>query len=303
MSRVFLRLVLLGVIGSAVAPMRASAQPASAPTVDKKLAAKKYTEAGLTAAKLGDYDTAIGLYQKAYSLVPHPTLIFDMAEAHFLLGKIDQALTLYKRYLSDAPNGPLAQDAHDRIAGIDARKAEETRKAEDEHKAAEVRKVEQVRRPDRPMPSISATRETDPPPSERIANRRWAGWKPWVAVGGGVGVAALGGVLDVLAAHNFDAYDSDFVKLPCSVQGCTLQQVDQGDPHLRARLSRAQLEQQIAVAGFIAGGAAIAAGVTLLYLNQPQRSERDSPSQNGPSAAVIPVVSRDLVGVAVTVSR
>jgi iron complex outermembrane receptor protein len=113
MSRVFLLLVLLGVIGSAVAPMRASAQPASAPPVDRKLAAKKYTEAGLTAAKLGDYDTAIGLYQKAYSLVPHPTLIFDMAEAHFLLGKIDQALTLYKRYLSDALNGPLAQDARD----------------------------------------------------------------------------------------------------------------------------------------------------------------------------------------------
>ncbi|HEX2688819.1 MAG TPA: tetratricopeptide repeat protein [Kofleriaceae bacterium] len=294
--------------------MRASAQPASAPTVDKKQAAKKYTEAGLTAAKLGDYDTAIEFYQKAYSLVPHPTLTFDMAEAHLLAGRIDQALILYKRYLSDVPSGPLAQDARDRIAEIDASKAEEARKAEDERKAAErkaederkaeeARKAEESRRTDRPMPPVSAAREADSPPRERIANRRWAAWKPWMVVGGGVGIAAVGGVLDVIAAHNFDAYDSEFVKLSCSLQGCTLQEVDQDDPHLRSRLSRAKLEQQIAVAGFIAGGAAIAAGVTLLYLNQPQRSERDNPNQNALGATVVPVVSRDLVGVAVTISR
>jgi tetratricopeptide (TPR) repeat protein len=105
---------------------------------------------------LGDYDAAIAFYQKAYALVPHPTLAFDMAEAHLLAGRIDQALALYKRYLSDAPNGPLAQDARDRIAEIEAsmaaeRKAEEERKAaerkaEDERKAAEARKAEEALR-------------------------------------------------------------------------------------------------------------------------------------------------------------
>jgi tetratricopeptide (TPR) repeat protein len=311
MSRVFLRMVLLGVIGSAVVPMRASAQPASAPTVDKKQAAKKYTEAGLTAAKLGDYDTAIGLYQKAYSLVPHPTLTFDIAEAHLLAGRIDEALTLYKRYLSDAPNGPLAQAAHDRIAEIDASKAEEARKAEDERKAAErsaedeakaaeAHKAEEARRATGPMPPVPAVREADLPPIERIANRRWAAWKPWVVMGGGVGVAAVGGVFDVLAAHGFAAYDSGFVKLACAQYGCRPLDVA---PQLTSRLSRAQLEQQIAVAGFIAGGAAIAAGVTLLYLNQPQRSEHGNPSQNALGAVVVPVVSRGLVAVAVTINR
>jgi tetratricopeptide (TPR) repeat protein len=300
MSRVFLRMVLLGLIGSALVPMRASAQPASAPTVNKKQAAKKYTEAGLTAAKLGDYDAAIDFYQKAYSLVPHPTLTFDMAEAHLLAGRIDQALTLYKRYLSDAPNGPLAKDAHDRIAEIDASKAEETRKAEDERKVAKARKAEEARSAERPMPPVPTARESDPPPRERIANQRWAAWKPWVVVGGGVGIAAVGGVLDVIAAHHFDAYDSEFLQLPCSRFGCLLQDVGQG---MRSRLSRAQLEQRLAVSGFIAGGAAIAAGVALLYLNQSQRSERDNPSQNALGAAIVPVVSHDLVGVAVTMSR
>ena len=153
MSRVLLRLVLFGVMGSAVAPVPALAQPA--PAVDKKQVARQYTEAGLAAAKLGDYDTAIGFYSKAYQLVPHPTLIFDIAEAHRLAGRVDQAMTLYRRYLTDAPNGPLAQDARDRIAEVEAKKAEEAkeeakkvedaRRAEDDRKAAE-RKAEDDRR-------------------------------------------------------------------------------------------------------------------------------------------------------------
>ena len=153
-----------------------------------------------------------------------------------------------------------------------------------------------------PMPAAPAARAADPPPRERITNRRWATWKPWVVVGVGVGVAAVGGVIDVFAAHDFDAYDSGFVKLACAAQGCTQEQVDQ-TPSLRSRLSRAQLEQQIAVGGFIAGGVAIAAGLALVYLNQPRQTEHDNPSQNAPGVAVVPVVSRDLVGVVVTVSR
>jgi tetratricopeptide (TPR) repeat protein len=185
MNHVFLRLVLLGVVGSAVAPVRVSAQPASAPTVDKKQAARKYTEAGLTAAKLGDYDTAIKLYEKAYALVPHPTLAFDMAEAHLLAGRIDQALTLYKRYLSDAPNGPLAQDARDRIAEIEASKAEEARKAEedrkaaerkaaDERKAAEARKAEEARRVEEARKAAEAARVARERPAAAAGSRSGA---------------------------------------------------------------------------------------------------------------------------------
>ncbi|HEX3478526.1 MAG TPA: hypothetical protein VHT91_26070, partial [Kofleriaceae bacterium] len=93
MSRVLLRLVLLAVLGTAAAPAQVSAQPAPAP-VDKKQVARQYTDAALAAAKIGDYDTAINFYQKAYQLVPHPTLIFDIAEAQRLAGRVDLALSL-----------------------------------------------------------------------------------------------------------------------------------------------------------------------------------------------------------------
>ncbi|HEY6179444.1 MAG TPA: tetratricopeptide repeat protein, partial [Kofleriaceae bacterium] len=125
MTRVFLRLVLLGAIGTVAAPAIAAAQ--TAPIVDKKQLAKQYVDAGLAAQSAGDYDTAITFYSKAYDLVPHPTLLFNLAQAHRLAGRIDQALALYRRYLSEDPKGPHARTARDLVSEIEARKAEQAR--------------------------------------------------------------------------------------------------------------------------------------------------------------------------------
>lgn len=150
MTRIYLRLVLVGAIAATVAPAAVQAQPAGG--VNKREAAKQYTEAGLKAAGLRDYDTAYSFYAKAYELVQHPTLIFNMAEAQHLAHHDDKALPLYRRYLDDKESAePLIQAARDRIAQIEAdRKAEEdrkaaaARKAEDERQAA-ARKAEDER--------------------------------------------------------------------------------------------------------------------------------------------------------------
>jgi tetratricopeptide (TPR) repeat protein len=136
-----------------------------------------------------------------------------------------------------------------------------------------------------------------------IEDRPWAVWKPWAVVGAGVGLAAAGGVLHALSAHDFKTYDSGFVKLQCANLGCTDQAIDKEDPHLRSRLSRARLEQKIAVAGYLAGGAAIAAGVALLYLNRPHLLEREDANPKAAGIAMVPVVSADMLGVLVTVSH
>src|SRR6185369_17896049 len=104
--RVLLRLVLLGSIVTTAGPVRALAQPAPAPAVDpaKAKVAKQYVDAGLAAQNSGDYDTAIVFYSKAYQLVPHPVLLFNMAQAHRLAGRIEKALALYAKYLEEDPN-------------------------------------------------------------------------------------------------------------------------------------------------------------------------------------------------------
>ena len=143
----------------------------------------------------------------------------------------------------------------------------------------------------------------DLPLRKIFEDRPWAVWKPWAVVGFGVTVAAASGVLHAISAHDFNTYDSGFVKLSCAAMGCTQPQIDMGDPRLPPRLNRARLEQKIAVGGYLAGGAAIAAGVALVYRNRPHLMEHDDTDSNTTGVAFVPVISADMVGALVTVSH
>lgn len=108
-------------IGIAVAalvgpgPKQAEAQsgrgapvPASASTQEK---ARKLVDQGIAAYEARDYDKAIALYLKAFSLVPHPILLFNVAQAHRLAGQPDKAVPFYERYLTLEPDGAEAATA------------------------------------------------------------------------------------------------------------------------------------------------------------------------------------------------
>src|SRR5262245_8903357 len=126
--RVLLRFALLGSIAMALFSLRAHAQPQAA-SAAVKAQAKQYVTQGLAAQDAGDYDGAIALYWKAYQLAPHPVLLFNLAQAHRLAGRIDQALSLYQKYLEEDPKGPQASTAREILAELKARKAEDARKA------------------------------------------------------------------------------------------------------------------------------------------------------------------------------
>lgn len=136
-----------------------------------------------------------------------------------------------------------------------------------------------------------------------VEDRPWATWKPWAVVAAGAAIAAASGVVHGFSAHNFSAYDSGFGKLPCAAKGCTQPQIDQGDPQLSKRLDRARTEQRIAVGGYLAGGAIMAAGAALVYLNRPRLMEREDATSGASGVTMVPVVSGDTLGVLVTVSR
>jgi tetratricopeptide (TPR) repeat protein len=145
--RVVLRCLLMTTMTATFAAGQARAQSPSPATVAN---AKQRVEEGRAAQERGAYDEAIELYQKAYALVPHPALFFNMAQAHRLAGRFAQALALYERYLGEAPTGPQAPTAREwvadlkpRIAADEARKAEEAR-ALRQAQADEARKREQA---------------------------------------------------------------------------------------------------------------------------------------------------------------
>jgi len=125
LSRVVLGAGLAAVV-MLCAPAIAEAQggPKATPSAADKQAAKKLVDDGIAAQNAKDYDTAIELYQKAYDLVPHPALLFNIGLAHKLAGRFDKATTFYERYLALEPNGAQAPDARAALAAMKAGAAE-----------------------------------------------------------------------------------------------------------------------------------------------------------------------------------
>jgi len=52
----------------------------------------------------GDYAHAISAFQEAYALAPNASLLFDLAQAYRLSGDCDDAIWMYRRYLSSNPS-------------------------------------------------------------------------------------------------------------------------------------------------------------------------------------------------------
>lgn len=100
---------------------RSQAQPAPsfpAPTVAHRTEAKQLVNAGSAAFHRKNYREAIELYRKAYAVIPHPILLFDIAQAQRLGGQLDDAARSYEGYLAADPNGAEAAAARALLASL-----------------------------------------------------------------------------------------------------------------------------------------------------------------------------------------
>jgi PEGA domain len=79
---------------------------------------RTYFEGGRQAYEAGDYPTAILAFEDAYRLVPRAPVAFALAQAYRKQyaydndnGKLKRAVTLYRRYLEEAPRGDRRDEA------------------------------------------------------------------------------------------------------------------------------------------------------------------------------------------------
>ncbi|HEY4176575.1 MAG TPA: tetratricopeptide repeat protein [Kofleriaceae bacterium] len=244
---------LLAVSTQLVAPVLAQPAPQQ-PAADKTEAAKQYVNAAIAAQNTHDYDTALQLYEKAYALVPHPTLIFNMAQAHRLAGHTDKALALYAEYLEKDPNGPQAQTARDVVKEITDKRAAD-KKAADDAKAAQLKqaqddaKAAQLKRAqddaarkivDKPPPPV------EPPPAPVRPGRPLrigglvCGGAGVVSLGVGIGFALHARSLSNELSENMAVYSQD--------------KVDRGE---RANV--------IGISGIVVGAALVGTGAFLYW--------------------------------------
>jgi hypothetical protein len=103
--------------------------------------------------------------------------------------------------------------------------------------------------------------------------RRWSAWKPWVVIGAGIGVVAVGTGLEWRAFAHRDAASDEFARARCKELAC--------DPTSSNLYDRAGVENRLAIGAIGAGMAVVAVGLALASRNQPRlhRTEARPPSR------------------------
>lgn len=177
---------LLSAVMMAAVMLAGLAGPAWAEDVTKKVeelsaqAAQAYGE--------GDFEQAIALFQEAYDLQPVPNLLFNIAKVYEKTENWDAAEKNYKEFIKSPDADSQAREVA--LERIDAIKEIKAAAAAAEREKAEEEKKDPV--------------VEDPPPQtvEKKSNVL-----PWIVMGSGAGVAAVGGVFGILAMGKQKEFD------------------------------------------------------------------------------------------------
>lgn len=123
----------------------------------------------------------------------------------------------------------------------------------------------------------------------RKLTRRWAKWKPWGVVAGGLVVSAIAAPLWFVTDGKYDRYDEDVANTCRPKGGCP-----PGDPELAVHddtLSSARLYRTLTYSTIAVGATGLAVGFVMVLMNQPRL---------GP-VVVTPSVGRDRAGAMISI--
>jgi tetratricopeptide (TPR) repeat protein len=252
-------IALLSLAPAASAQPAPTAPPAPADAAHKRSQAKALVDAGLAAHDRGDYDGAIALYTRAYDLVPHPALFFNMGQSHRLAGRADQAIAMYKRYLAAVPTGALADQARTWVAALEQQRASSP---DTIHPPSTV--------PLAGGTSTATTADAAPPPRDRYQLRLAA----YGSAGAGGLAIAIGAIYGLRARHF-----SDELSKP-------------GAPYDPAAFDSGRSAQHKMIGFYAAGGVLVTAGAILYLLAR----DDEAPRSTTPAAILVPTIDATQIG-------
>lgn len=231
---------------------------------DADARARELYENGARLYDEGLYEDAIAAWKAAHDLSERPLLLYNIANAYERIGKYQEALDHLNRYRALAPSSER-ETLERRMRNIERRLEEE--------------KANQ--------PATTTTEPTDTGPSMTVTKttpvRSTAGPHPagiGLVVGGGVGLA-LGGVFGGLALR-----ERASARALCT-------EVATGDPLCPSEAkAHTDADRQWSLGGdiaFIAGGAALGAGVIVLIASatQPDKQALRLTPSVGPGGAAV----------------
>ncbi len=113
------------------------------------------------------------------------------------------------------------------------------------------------------------TIDLEPVASATTVIHRWPTWIPWVVFGSGIGVTAIGGLVELKASRDMNDFERS-VANNCAGAGCSGEKL----ASLRQLESSAKLENKVAIGIVTVGAAALVTGGILFYLNRGKTIER-----------------------------
>jgi tetratricopeptide (TPR) repeat protein len=126
---------------------------------DDPAAAKAHFSRGTRLFEVGEYREALVEFKSAHLAKPDPAFIYNIAQCHRQLGDLEQAATMYRRFLAASPNARNRADVEKRVADIEA----------DLEAAKQKLSPEPLRAPPpQPVPPtpLPAAPQADPPPPQ-----------------------------------------------------------------------------------------------------------------------------------------
>jgi hypothetical protein len=229
-------------VAFSLAPVRAAADEPDASAVN--VAERRAAEAFQAYAKK-DYATAIALYLQAYDAAPSGSILYNIARIYDLkLHDRAQALAFYTRYVADP-------EARPELVAVSHQRLRELTNADNGDVAPVVR-------------------DAAPRAAPEAADQRRGGWSSlrWTGVAAGaVGLAGIG----IGSGYGLAAMSkADVAKGSCNGNACTSQAGVDAAKNARSLGT-------ISTAGFLAGGALLAAGAVLFFSGSERSVE--SPSE------------------------
>lgn len=86
---------------------------------DARTEARAHFKRGMDAITAGKYDDGISELQKAYQILPHPNVLYNIGRAHAEAGNLEEALVYYRRYIDSNP--PDREEAAQVLRNLEAR--------------------------------------------------------------------------------------------------------------------------------------------------------------------------------------
>lgn len=117
-------------------------------------------------------------------------------------------------------------------------------------------------------------------PAPKQLSRRWSRWQPWAVLGGGAAIAAVGGVFAWRASTQYSEYDRGVA----AAWQADMTMPPMPPAYAVAAKTRGDRDRMVAYSGIAAGSLIVAAGITMVLLNQGH-------------LVAVPAVGKDSAGV------